>query len=201
MTGSTSTPRPIRARARVRGRSRDRRLGCEVAAVGDIACPTVSFCVEPYYEVRGRLRSGDHERVVLDRSGGRRRRLEALGRFIDGGVNGGQGGGDGRVAAFSCASTSLCAGADDGGRVLASSTPVAGSSWKAQKVDAGNSITDISCAPSSTTCVAVDSAGNVISTVAAAHRALEARAHRSDQRVDGDRLPERTPLHRRRRIT
>jgi hypothetical protein len=40
----------------------------------------------------------------------------------------------------------------------------AGSSWKAQKVDAGNSIGDISCAPSSTTCVAVDSAGNVIST-------------------------------------
>ena len=139
-------------------------LGVEVAAVGDIACPTVSFCVEPYYEVQDDSDLEITSVLYSTAPAGGVAAWRLSDRFIDGGVNGGQGGGDGRVTAFSCASTSLCAGADDGGRVLASSTPVAGSSWKAQKVDAGNSISDISCAPSSTTCVAVDSAGNVIST-------------------------------------
>jgi hypothetical protein len=139
-------------------------LGDEVAAVGDIACPTVSFCVEPYYQVED---DSDLEATNVLHSTAPAGGLAAWslsGGYIDGGVNGGHGPGDGRVAAFSCAATSLCAGVDDGGRVLASATPAAASSWKAQQVDAGRSMSDISCAPSSTTCVAVDSAGDVVTT-------------------------------------
>jgi hypothetical protein len=139
-------------------------LGVEVAEVGGISCPTVSFCVEPYYQVED---DSDLEGTNVLSSSNPAVGIagwKLSGNVIDGGINGGPGGGDGRVAAFSCASPSLCAGADDAGRVFASAHPTVASSWTKQRVDAKNPISDISCAPSSTTCVAVDAAGNVIST-------------------------------------
>ena len=136
----------------------------EVASVGGISCPSVSLCVEPYYQVESDADLEGTNVLHSTNPAGGTAAWALSGHFIDGGVNGGHGGGQGVVSAFSCASSSLCAGGDDAGRLFASSDPAVASRWTGRRVDAKRSITAISCAPATTLCVAVDAAGNAITT-------------------------------------
>jgi hypothetical protein len=135
----------------------------ELSRVGGLACPSVSLCVEPYYQVEDDS-DGELSSVLFSTNPAGGTAAWKLTDDIDGGTNGGPGGGDGDVIDFACASTTLCVGGDDAGRVFASATPTKGKSWTKQRVDGRNAITAIACAPASTLCVATDVAGNVITT-------------------------------------
>jgi hypothetical protein len=136
----------------------------EIYRMGGIACPSVSLCVAPYYQVEDDS-DGELTNVLYSTNPAGGTPAWALSDdYIDGGTNGGPGGGDGDVTDFACASTTLCVGGDDAGRVFASATPTKGKSWTKQRVDGRNAITATACAPASTLCVATDVAGNVITT-------------------------------------
>jgi photosystem II stability/assembly factor-like uncharacterized protein len=75
----------------------------------------------------------------------------------------------GGISAVSCVSTSFCVAVDYHGNVLSSTSPTGGpSAWTATKVDrnprspgGANAMYGVSC-PSTSLCIAVDSAGNVL---------------------------------------
>jgi hypothetical protein len=133
------------------------------ASNGGLSCPSVSLCVVPAYQVES---DSDVEATSLLTStnpGGGTGAWTLSDRDIDGGINGGRKPGDGDVVAISCASTTLCAGVDDGGRVLASGTPLDAASWTRRSVDGKNVFTGISC-PAANLCVAIDAAGHVVTS-------------------------------------
>jgi hypothetical protein len=135
---------------------------------GLMSCPSVSLCIAPAWQVED---DSDFEGTRLDTStnpAGGAAAWTASEGDIDGGTNGGPRPGDGDVSQISCASVTFCAAADDGGRVITSTTtPADPSTWTKHSVDGKNVLTGIAC-PGTNLCAAIDEAGNVVTSTSPA---------------------------------